>query len=125
MRKLTLTPQQIATVLHLVRGGAFVSVIEKRIGVGPRRIWDQVQAGETEDASDVLREFAEQFRAAEAEAEIALVERIRREAEEDPKYAQWLLERRWPKRWAGRSEEHREKDEPEKKREAMPREAAR
>lgn len=123
MRNLTLSPKQVATVLELVKEGHYVTTIEKKIGVGPRRIWDQVQAGEAEGASEVLREFAKAFREAEAHAEIECLRSVKTAL--DWKQVAWVMERRWPKRWAGRSEENREKDEPAPETKALPIEKAR
>lgn len=126
MRNLTLSPEQVARVLELVRDGHFISTAEKAIGVSRNVVWQQVHAGETEGASPVLREFAAAFRAAEAAAEDVLLATVKAGAKDpDWKASAWVMERRWPKRWAGRSDEHREKDEPEAARKKLDKDEAR
>lgn len=119
MKQWQATPMQVKRVLAMARAGAYVSVIEKRLGLGRNVLWERIHAGEQPGASSEAALFSEQFRAAEAIAEMRLVRRLVKAAEDDPKWAAHLLERRFPKRWAGRSEEHREKDEPDSKGKAM------
>jgi hypothetical protein len=114
-----LTPIQVERIIELVKAGAYVSVIEKRLGMRRDQLWDRIHAGEKESASEADADFAMEFRCAEAECEIALVGYLQVAAASDPDFALKLLERRFPKRWAGRSEGERE-TEPVRVKEGIP-----
>jgi hypothetical protein len=105
-----LTPMQVERIIELTKAGVYVSVIEKRLGLGKNELWSRIHRAESEEATEAEESFAKAFRAAEADAEIRLTEILYAEAQANPDFALKLLERRFPKRWAGRSEGEREEE---------------
>lgn len=64
---------------------------------------ERVAAGETDENADLLLEFLESIKKAEAKAEAKRIALIDKQAADDWRAAAWYLERRYPKRW-GRSD---------------------
>jgi hypothetical protein len=119
-----LTPMQIERIVEMTKAGVYVSTIEKRLGIGKDELWRRIHIGEVADASDTDRAFSKTFRSAEAECEETLCQTTFAEARVNPEFALKLLERRFPKRWAGRSDSERE-NEPQRPRTDMPKDDAR
>jgi hypothetical protein len=106
-RPTKLTPRVATRVLDAVRKGATREVAAQAAGIGRSTlgIWhargkDDLDAG----LHSVFAAFAGDLSRAEADAELYLVDLLRKAAVSDPRSAQWLLARRWPERWAARTE---------------------
>ena len=98
-----LTSGREKMILAAVREGFFMTVAARRAGIHARtlrkwrgRAWASKERGE----SNVYTAFEDKLVQALAEAEYKLFHGIRLAADDDPEQAKWLLEKRWPKRWA-------------------------
>lgn len=85
------TPEQRRTFLQLMSVGMHQSPAACQVGVSPQCI-SNLKRDDAEFAAEVSR--------VEATAEFNLLAILARAAPKDPKVAMWLLERRWPERWA-------------------------
>jgi len=96
--------EKVAKLLQALRGGNFREVACEWAGIPERtfRAWMQEgEAGAPQSSVDFCRQVIE----AEKAAEIRNVAFVMKAAEEDPKHAEWWLERKHPERW-GRKERH-------------------
>jgi hypothetical protein len=96
--------EKVAKLLQALRGGNFREVACEWAGIPERtfRAWMQEgEAGAPQSSVDFCRQVME----AEKAAEIRNVAFVMKAAEEDPKHAEWWLERKHPERW-GRKERH-------------------
>lgn len=93
----------------LIREGAFVTTAAKSCGIALRTVYVWLERGEADppaEGDDAFVTFAELFRAAEADAEIALM----RELLHPPKSTHpatlkakaWFAEKRWPLRFGAK-----------------------
>lgn len=92
------TQEKVERLLSALRGGNFREVACEWAGIPERtfRAWmDEGEAGAPESSVAFCRQVIE----AEKAAEIHCVELVMREAEQDPKHAEWWLERKHPDRW--------------------------
>lgn len=96
--------EKVAKLLQALRGGNFREVACEWAGIPERtfRAWMQEgEAGAPQSSVDFCRQVME----AEKAAEIRNVAFVMKAAEEDPKHAEWWLERKHPERW-GRKDRH-------------------
>lgn len=85
----------IEKILDRVRAGAHPSTAAQAEGIAPEA-WERMVRDDHALASRAAQ--------AEAEAEQALIaQALTGETPDDRKSAQWVLERRWPDRWAKRA----------------------
>jgi predicted DNA-binding transcriptional regulator AlpA len=117
-RPSSFTPELSREILRLVRSGHFTTTICNRVGIGRTTLWNWVHQGELNPEHEPYGTFAKQFREAESRAVIRQLTKLRAYGagkfgkDADWKSVAWFMERRWPKMFAGRSEENRERDEP-------------
>jgi transposase len=106
-----LTPEIADQLVSLLRAGSYVEVACETAGV-PRRTfydwWRRGDPGGDDPAFAGLRRFRRRVEQAKSEAESRQVAIIAQAARESWQAAAWLLERRYPERWARASQ--REKD---------------
>ena len=110
-RPSSLTPAIIKKICGAIRGGNYRGVAAQWAGVPERTFWRWCQEGK-EATEGPQHEFWQAILEAEKAAEIGAVELVMRAAAEDPKHAEWWLERKFPKRW-GRKDSHKVKIENE------------
>lgn len=102
-----LTAQTIEQIAAVVRAGATIAVAASVAGVSERTIYGWLERGDLErtakrDARH--RELRQAVERARAEREAALVAKINFAATRGSwKASAWLLERRYPERWAART----------------------
>jgi predicted DNA-binding transcriptional regulator AlpA len=117
-RPSSFTPELSREILRLVRSGHFTTTICNRVGIGRTTLWTWIHQGEANPEHEPYGTFAKQFREAESRAVIRQLTKLRAYGsgkygkDADWKSVAWFMERRWPKMFAGRSEENRERDEP-------------
>ena len=86
-------------IIQFVRLGASVAVAAEAAGINPETCYRWRQRGEAP-----YRRFHGALLEAEAVCELRLVGLIARAAVSDPKWAAWLLARKFPQRWGPKSE---------------------
>lgn len=96
-RPTKLTPQVQERILEAVRAGNFREVAAHYAGVGAQTLSRWMGRQREPYAS-----FRQALLDAEAHAEIRAVALILKAAAEDPKHAEWWLERKFPERWGRR-----------------------
>jgi len=93
-----------ARLLTAIKRGAHLDVACRSAGVEYATVCEWRQRGEgrhpTRKATKEYAEFAEEITRAIADSEMALLTTIRQAAEVDAVHARWILERRFPERWA-------------------------
>lgn len=94
-----LTPELQTKIVAAIRQGNYREVAAQWAGIAPETFCRWMKRPER-----IYADFRQAVLEAEKAAEIQAVARIMRAAAEDPKYAQWWLERKFPQRWARRSE---------------------
>jgi transposase len=109
-RPTSLTPEVQAVVIEAIKRGNYRDTAAKLAGVTRQTLWNWEQRGETGEAPYAA--FFDALQKAEAEAESMLLEEIRHAQPSIPgeggrgadlwQAKAWLMERRWPKRWAQR-----------------------
>ena len=99
---LLLTESIANRLVDLVRRGNFLAVACKACGVTPSQLHKWLERGHSGDSH--YRDFALRLHAAQAEAEIDLVETLNEAASRDWKAAAWKLERKYPDRYGPRLE---------------------
>jgi hypothetical protein len=95
-----LTPENVATMLALVRICVPISTAAMSVGISYSTIkaW-RADARENPETSRYT-DFSNALDEAVAEAEIAMVRTIHTSASSDPRSAQWMLERRFQGKWS-------------------------
>lgn len=101
-RPTKLNPETTSTIVTLIRAGNTVEVAADAAGINRATFFDWMDRGTRTAARDrPYREFREQVERARAEAETILVAQIQKAARAGSyRAASWLLERRFPERWA-------------------------
>ncbi len=107
-RPTDLTPEVQATVIAAIRRGNYRDTAAKLAGITRQTIWNWEKRGEAGEAP--YAEFFDALQKAESESEDSLLAEIRnaQPAEKGGQGADlwqakaWIMERRWPKRWAQR-----------------------
>lgn len=98
-RKSKLTPERQERICELLRAGNYAGVAAKAAGIAESTFYAWIERGE-KARTGAFAEFAEAVKKAEAEGETAALEIIQTAALESWQAAAWLLERRFPQRWA-------------------------
>jgi hypothetical protein len=97
-----LTEQLASDLVGLVRRGNFLQVACRACGVSPTMLHKWLKKGH--NGEQPYRDLAEKLSAAQAEAEIELVDTLNAAASRDWKAAAWKLERKYPDRYGPRLE---------------------
>lgn len=93
-----LTPEIRELICQSIREGNFREVAAKWVGVPLRTFWDWCSKGKC-DTEGPYFELMQAIQEAECAAEMKMVEQVYKAATQDPKHAQWWLERKVPQRW--------------------------
>lgn len=109
-RPTSLTPEVHALVVEAIRKGNYKRTAAQLAGICEKTLYNWEERGAA--GEEPFAEFLQAVKSAEAEAETKLLEEIRTaqgsipgEGGRGPDLWQskaWILERRWPKRWAAR-----------------------
>lgn len=101
-----LTPEREQIILDAIVAGNWLVTAANMAGVTARTVRNWLkQAEEAPEANPELVAFAGKYQAALADAENQLVADVRRAAKADARHAQWMLEKRFPKRWGKTAEQ--------------------
>ena len=96
-----LTPERIAKVLEALRAGNYVEAACGYANVSVSTFYRWLERGEQESKGQ-YREFREDIKKAQADAEAAIVAHWRKHIPKDWKACATFLERRYPERWGRR-----------------------
>lgn len=99
------TAETRGKILEALRAGNFREVAAQYAGVARSTFCHWMQSAEPEFVA-----FREEVERAEQAAEVRAVALVMSAAAQDPKHAQWWLERKFPDRW-GRKDRHEIKSE--------------
>lgn len=92
---------QVAQIESLIRAGATTEVAARSVGIDRVTLWRWLQEGERARAGSRARELHVRVERARAQSEAGLIARIAAAAGTGSwGAAAWLLERRFPERWA-------------------------
>jgi hypothetical protein len=103
-RPCQLTPEITAKVVQAISGGNYRQVAAQWAGVSARTFHEWVAKGKRQ-SSGIYVDFLQAILEAERAAEIRMVALVMKAAAEDPRHAEWWLERKRPARW-GRRDRH-------------------
>ena len=100
-----LTPEIQKTVCEAIKHGATLEIAARAAGIGARTLDEWLKHGRDElqadpDASGPCAIFVSEVMIAAAKSEQELIEIIRKEAPKTWQAAAWLLERKFPQRYA-------------------------
>lgn len=107
-RRTSLTPETQEKVVEHIRAGNYRETAARAAGITRQTLWNWEQRALT--GEEPFASFAEALDQAEAEAETTMLARVNAAGPAvtgvsgpDPWQATaWVMERRWPKRWASR-----------------------
>lgn len=107
-RPTSLTPEVQATIVAAIETGNYRDTACRAAGVSDRSLRNWCERGET--GEEPYASFFDALQAAEAKAEMALLAQIKDAQAGTPGVSgadlwqsrAWVMERRWPKRWAAR-----------------------
>ncbi len=109
-RPTSLTPEVQAIIIEALRRGNYRDTAAKLAGVTRQTLWNWEQRGEAGEAP--FAAFFDALQKAESDAEDMLLQEIRSAQSSIPgeggrgadvwQSRAWVMERRWPKRWAQR-----------------------
>lgn len=101
------TPAVQAKICELSRRGRHDVHIAALVGIGDQTLDDWVKAGEKPGAVEPFRGFARAYRAARAEGEVALQDKLETMADNvaggDPATLRWMLSKKNPKVYGDRT----------------------
>ena len=100
-RPTKLTKEVHQRIVAAVRAGNYPEPAARAAGIHPATYYRWMERGEKE-GSGIYRDFYEDVRRAEAEAEVEIVARIRKEIPENYRAGIEFLERRYASRWSRR-----------------------
>jgi hypothetical protein len=107
-RPLKLTQELQDRITLAIRAGNYSKIAAEMNGIGETTFYRWLEMGAKPNAPKIYREFRESIKAAEAEAEVASVARIRQAADNGTwQAAAWYLERKHGDRW-GRNDKLRQ-----------------
>jgi hypothetical protein len=96
-----LTAETRETIALLIRAGNTVDIAGEAVGINRRTFFGWMNRGETAAPGDALRLFFDAVEAARQQAETSHVAMVSQAARNGSwRASAWLLERRWPERWA-------------------------
>ncbi len=96
-----LTPEVQARIVQAISGGNFRQVAAEWAGVSAKTLREWMARG-AKAKTGPFAEFRAAVLEAERAAEIRMVALVMKAAADDPKHAEWWLERKCPSRWARR-----------------------
>lgn len=105
-RPTALTQELSDLICEAVRNGNYRDTAAEWVGITVRTLRSWVRRGKQEPGSAYER-FLHALLEAEGAAEIKMVELVCKAAVEDPKHAEWWLERKFPQRWGSQRAEVR------------------
>lgn len=97
------TPEVVEILLTAIRAGNYFTTACQYAGIHVGTLYRWLEWGE-EDGREGYKEFAEELRQAEAEAEVDLVHMVSVHAKTDWRAGMELLSRRFPERWSSKQE---------------------
>tara|TARA_R100001163_G_scaffold65383_1_gene62356 strand:+ start:652 stop:1098 length:447 start_codon:yes stop_codon:yes gene_type:complete len=100
--EMLLTDNLANQLIDLVRRGNFLEVACRACGISPSQLHRWLERGH--NGEEPYRDLGKRLSAAQAEAEIVLVESLNEAASRDWKAAAWKLERKYPDRYGPRLE---------------------
>lgn len=102
--KLLLTPEVEDAVAAMAAEGRPLTIIADALGIHRDTIHSWIRRGEARDATGgpPYAAFAKRYRLARASYEARMRSVVQAAAEEDPKWASYLLERRFPEEYGNR-----------------------
>lgn len=96
-----LTAETRETIALLIRAGNTVDIAAEAVGISKRTFHNWMNRGEIAPPGDALRLFFDAVEAARDQAEASQVATVAQAARNGSwRASAWLLERRWPERWA-------------------------
>jgi hypothetical protein len=107
-RRPRLTAQVAEQLLAALRAGAYVAQACEAAGISRRTFYEWWRAGAADDGEPELVALRESVEAAKAQGEVRQVAYIATAAQSNWQAAAWLLERRYPERWARASQRDRD-----------------
>lgn len=99
-RKPSLTTEVLATIVGVIGGGGSLSSAARAAGIGKSTLSRWLALGKAAGAQRCYKDLVTAIDKAEAQLEVTLCKRISDASEHDWKAAAWMLERRFPERWA-------------------------
>src|SRR3954452_12107974 len=97
-RPTKLTADVHSRIMQAIRAGNYAEAACRAAGIAPSTFYRWLERGEREQEG-IYREFHDELRRAEAEAEVHAVAVLRRAMPDDWRAALAYLERRHPARW--------------------------
>ena len=88
-------------IVAMVQGCVPKSTAARSAGVGRSTLYEWISKGEA--GEEPYASFAAKLDAAEADAEAAMIATVHEASAKDARHAQWMLERRFAKRWASQA----------------------
>lgn len=101
-RKTALWPEVTSTICDALEAGAFLETAFVLAGVSKSAVYEWLRRGNREK-SGPYRDFADSLKKANATCELRLLQVINTAAPRIWFASAWLLERRWPSKWARRT----------------------
>jgi hypothetical protein len=105
-RPTKLQPETKKRLLDAIATGAHLETACTSVGICYQTMREWIARGEGRDPerpkAREFAEFAEEIQQALAKAELRLVELVSQSAFDDPRQANWILERRYPHHWSKR-----------------------
>jgi hypothetical protein len=96
-------PKVVDAFLTQIKAGLSIEAAAARAGVGRTTIFNWQQRGRKEEKGE-YREFVNKLEEADGIAEATMTEALIQAGHQDPKYIEWMLERRFPQRWSLRQQ---------------------
>jgi hypothetical protein len=107
-RPTKLQPETKKRLLDAIATGAHLETACTSVGICYQTMREWIARGEGRDPerpkAREFAEFAEEIQQALAKAELRLVELVSQSAFDDPRQANWILERRYPHHWSKASQ---------------------
>lgn len=92
-------PGMYECIMQLVQDGHHLSTVANAIGIKAQTIMKWLKYGQSGKNKAYLQ-FLKDFRAAESVAEVNRFNKLKEDGDGDWKSSAWILERRYPERWA-------------------------
>jgi hypothetical protein len=86
-----------------IKAGLSIEAAAAKAGVGRSTVYRWIERGKNE-AKGEFRDFWGKLEEAAGLAEAMMIESLIQAGHQDPKYFEWMLERRFPQRWSSRQQ---------------------